>query len=194
MKKFMVIFFILCIIGAGIYYYLSHLHDGSITADQKQKAIEALLGRRPVLTQPAQKTTWTQYRGQYFSVAYPPAATIYTHAVSSPSAGLLEILQFQSKEAPRYFFTIQVIPRNSIHSLGDLPGVRMRSLSPDIYKEKNDAIAGQSAMTFLKEDDQNVEKTAFIYSQGREYSLAITGVSPQILNIFTTIAGNFVLH
>lgn len=194
MKKLLFILLILFFISSGfVYFYLSHLHDRELSDKQRQKALEALLGRRPILTGQPRKDGWTHYQGTYFSVDYPAAATIYANAVSSNSASVMELLQFQDRQSPRYFFTIQVIPRDTVNGLGELPGVRMRNIEKDTYKQKDTQVAGQPAIIFSKQDD-STEKTGFIYFKKREYSLAITGSDPKVTDVFDGVARTIKLY
>lgn len=191
MKHFFVIIFGVLIIAVAGYVFLPS-KSVPLSSAEKQKAMERLLGRRPVLSITPRPTGWVVHQGQYFTGTYPAAARIYADS-ASPSATLLETFQFQETASPAYFAVVTVRSAGEAKTYDDIADFHVRDIQKTVYAEQKVTITGSDGYVFTKNED-GVEKTAFVLKNGNIYSVAITGSSTNIFPILDRFLTSLTLY
>src|SRR5438270_13305475 len=79
-----------------------------LTAQQKQAAMERLLGHKTVLSTNPHQNDWIIHTGTYVSLSYPQVIRIYHDTLNPPHKYSLETFMFAS-EHPKYFFGTEVL-------------------------------------------------------------------------------------
>src|SRR5437899_1705172 len=174
MRRMLLVSFFLLILGCvGVYLFFS-VKQKPLTDKEKQTAMEKLLGHTPILSINPHQKDWVLHTGKYFSFSYPATAITFTMpSINPPDKNTLELFQFQ-QESPKYFFSTQVLQTKNISVYNDIPGVAFRRNNKDLYIETTMQYGNTTFPVFIKSQQDDREKTAFILSSGREYTFSIT--------------------
>lgn len=199
MKKKVFVLLILAIFFAGGYYYLS-TRNGKIELTQKEKelAMEALLGRKPVLTEKEVPQGNTRYKGKYFSLIYPQRANVYRNLVNGQEAVSQNLESFSfDLLIPKITVsvTVEKNPSTLPTSIDSNSGVRFRNSEPDMYTKSEITLSGGTqGLSFYKEVPP-AEESAFFFVNNRFYSLVVTGNSiSDIKEEFQSLISTFELY
>ena len=175
MKKFIVLIIVIAIASAA-FYMLSTINKPStsiLSKQQKEEAVEKLLGRKPVFTVTPQ-TTWIQYNGKYIRFSYPQWAQVVPEDTQTPGSATLESFAFTITD-PRTNCGAQIIKTQHLASVEEIPGVTLRRNQPRTYIELPiPNFDMQKGVGFVKADTE-YEKTAFYLSGDIEYTFSCYG-------------------
>lgn len=178
------IVFLFGIIAVAIFFFSDKEHG--LNTHEKQAAMERLLGRKPILSTNPHQNDWIIHTGKYVTFSYPEAARIYHDTVNQPDKYSLETFMFQG-ESPKYFFGTEVLQTVDVQAYNDIPGVLMRRNNTNTYKETSMQYQHSSFPVFTKQQQNDVEKTAYILFNGKEYTFSITSANPDTLGIFDKV-------
>lgn len=189
MKKFIAILvLILALISISIFVFFNH-PSSSLSENEKEKALEQILGRKPNLTDTSPKGN-TVFNGKYVTFTYPAAAKIYIPQVNGQVVKSTDLESFIfDLDSPKIAFFMEVSPVPSrVQSVSDYPGVRLRQVQSDAYKQKSIVINGIEGLAFEKISVTSNELTAFFYKNGKVYSFSVQGNDPKSMEeVFNSI-------
>lgn len=175
------------IILAVIYWFSDK--EPRLTSQQKQTAMERLLGRQPILSTNHHQNDWIMHTSKYVSFSYPAMAQIYHDTVNPPDKNSLETFMFES-ENPKYFFGVEVLQPNDVKTYNDIPGVLMKRNNGKVYSETSMKYHNLSIPLFTKQQDNDIEKTTYILLNNKEYTFSITSANPDTMRIFDRVMGS----
>ena len=177
MKRFIILALVIFLIVFTIVIFLFLNHSPkNLTSAEKEAAIAKILGRKPNLTDNT-KTGDTQYKGKYVSFVYPAKAVIYTQTLNGKSVEQTSLEYFSfDLSSPKLVFSMEVIQvPQSVQTLEDYPGVKLREAENNIYVKKEALADDKNGLVFERISDNGFEKTAFFYLEGKIFSLSISG-------------------
>ncbi|MDE2025399.1 MAG: hypothetical protein KGJ07_02820 [Patescibacteria group bacterium] len=178
MRKQVIIFAIMLVIGGvGVWIYLNSQTSGSpISQEEKIKALTKLLGRTPILDEKKTSTAWISHENSYVSFLYPEVAKVYAqdNQIAMQQNEVLDSFHF-GLDTPKLYVTVQVLSRLQESNLSDEPSVLMRQQQQSGYLQSVMSLDSYTARVFAKEAQDTTEKSVFLLTNGRVYSIVVTG-------------------
>jgi len=174
MKKILLAAFLIVIL-AWVFVFLN-FSPKPLSQNQKEQALTKILGRKPNLTDNTLKGN-VMFKGKYVSFYYPAAAKIYITKLNGQVVNPtdLESLIFDLS-SPKIAFFMEVVPVPiTVQILNDYPGVKLRQIESNIYKQSQITAGGLNGLLFEKISNTGNEVTAFFYKNGKVYSFSSQG-------------------
>lgn len=185
--RILLIVFLIVLAACSIFgFVILNRSSKSLTATEKEVALENILGRKPVLS--PEPTGNTQYKGKYLNFWYPLRAKIYTFSdktvYQSPN---LEVFSFDIQN-PRLVFNLTVSENlANIPNVSDIAGVLFRQEPQQGYKQVELTADNKQGLAFEK-NGETAEKTGFFIVNNRIYSISVTGGDyKEVVNLFDNI-------
>lgn len=189
MKKKAVAVILIGVLILVIYFILT-IPGKSLTDEEKTKALTAILGRKPNLTDSTPKGNKT-YKDKYVSFLYPAAASAYNYRDPNikDDPSVLAIFSFDITN-PRLIFNYSVISyTNTVTKVSDIPDARLRQIENNSYTQNSALADGNEGLVFQKKDAiSGIEKSAYFFVNGKAYSFSIQGYDQkEVDNLYKTI-------
>ncbi len=166
----------------------------NMSNSEKEAAIAKILGRKPNLTNNT-ITGDKEYKGKYVSFVYPASALIYTQKINGEPVKQtgLEYFSFDL-DNPKIIFSMETVGvPDAVQSVEDYPGVKLREIENSLYIKNEVFVGGKKGFVFDKSSDNNFEKTAFFYFEGKVFSFTISGTDQKgIDNLYSKIISSLV--
>lgn len=175
------VFVVVCIVtlGGGIWWVMKTNNSPAIGHIQAVKTIAMQSAQTDDIPQ--------TFSGTYIDLSYPPSY----HIVPMQLTGnRLEAIELAGKKHQQLIISISLAPS----SLGEDSSVRLRRLSPSIYKEESWHLGDDTGLVFTN-ISSGFEKTAFVIH--KNYEAAITFSDPlgqDQANDFDAITHNITWH
>ena len=185
MKKIILSVFLLVILGLFVAAFLIlNRPQATLTAAQKQQALENILGRQVVLKAAPVITGNVLHQGKYVSFLYPKAAKafiLYTNG-QPYQYNDLEHFGFDLSDSHTHFFS-EVIAYPSAQTLSDYSGVGLRQEDTTTYTQTTVSVDNQQGLEFSKYDmTAGYEKTVFFLLNGKIYTFVFESPDQQAEN------------
>lgn len=169
MKFWLIILGILGVLGILGFVILANLHSNEgLSSDQKEKALENLLGRSPRLT--TEPMEWAVHKGKVLTLQYPKGANIY-----SPAKQSVNVIDSFSYSLPEEHILVTAqAKKEDIQSLNEDGSVNLRINSSEYNIESSSPVPLCKHFTKTGEDE---EESLFCLENGELISLVITGTN-----------------
>lgn len=166
--------------GFVAFYLLSLPPKEKLSKEFKERAVTKLLGRKAQLEEENVSQGSLTFDGKYISFDYPARALEYKYRDPGniDNSSRLEDFIFDIK-VPRLRFLMSVIENTSnFNSIIEYPAVRFREDRLNEYEKDSITVSGSSGYSYYK-SGQESEKSGFVLSNGKIYSLIVTGSSDE---------------
>jgi len=198
MKKWIVLISVLIIVVAGgvAFYFFSQPPKDGLSDEFKKEAVTKLLGRKAQLTRENIPDGNVAFEGESISFLYPARAIPYEYREESSqkNTNVIEDFSFDMKD-PKIIFSLKVASNTSgINDVSDIPAGRLRQDRSGEYIEEKEIIGGEAIISFYKQT-REPEKTGFIITPDRIYTISITGnIAEEVESLFDTITSTIELR
>ena len=184
-RIFWLSFLLLVVAFFIIAFLILNRPQATLTAAQKQQALENILGRQVVLKAAPVITGNVLHQGKYVSFLYPKAAKefiLYTNG-QPYQYNDLEHFGFDLSDSHTHFFS-EVIAYPNAQTLGDYSrSVRLRQEDTTTYTQTTVSVDNQQGLEFSKYDmTAGYEKTVFFLLNGKIYTFVFESPDQQAEN------------
>lgn len=194
MKKVAAVLIIcLGLVSGMLAAYILFSKPDELTAAEKEKAINEILGRKANLDSKVVVGD-TSFKGKYAYFDYPKAAKIYDYRDPGVenNGSSLESFSFDL-QAPRRVFNYTA-DTSTANSVEDIPAASFRKNASSGYTEEKVNADGKEGLAYMKNANGEfpAEKTAFFLVNGKIYTISVTaGNLDDAKKLFTEVIGSF---
>ena len=184
-RIFWLAFLLLIILLFVCAFLILNRPSASLTAAERNQALQNLLGRQVVFRETPIITGNIEHKGKYVSFLYPKAAKEFTLLVNGQPAMFDDLEHFSFNIADNHtHFMSEVRTYPSAQVLSDYPGVRLRQGESQTYTQTTVISADKTeGLAFSKYDiTSGYEKTAFFLVDGKIYTFTVQCPEEQALN------------
>lgn len=192
MRIFLFVLFLLLLVGGVWFFIFSSKQPSLLSENEKNAAMQKLLGRKPVLQEKTTQNTWISHKSNYESFLYPERARVYANdnKIAMQEKTVLDNFFF-GVASPKLDVSVQVIQYPNMQNISDDPSVRLREEQQDTYAQSSLSIDTLPAETFFTTKN-SIEASAFFLAHEHAYSIVVTGVSREdVETFFTAITQSF---
>lgn len=187
MRKYLFIFCAVVVVGGvGVWFFLNNQTSASpLSSEEKTQALTKLLGRTPVLQEKNTSNAWISHENSYVSFLYPEVAKVYVNddQTAMQQSDTLDSFHF-GLDIPKLYVTVQVLNRPQESNLSDEPSVLLRQEQQNGYIQSILSLNSYTAQVFEKDSQDTSEKSAFVLSNGKVYSIVVTGGNMEDITTF----------